>query len=81
MRTTLRLVRATVMLAILGMIGCSKPREPDERLAEMAQQSLEMQARQNERMAERSQQTVETSRQFVEEDSNARRKMAEARVT
>ncbi len=74
------LVRATVMLAILGMIGCSE-RDPDERLAELAQQSLETQARQNERMADQSQQTAETARHLVEEDAKARREIAQTHAT
>jgi hypothetical protein len=80
MRKTTSLIRVTMTLIVLGMIGCGKP-DRDERLAEMAKHSVETQAKQNEQMADQSQQTAETARHLVEEDAKARREIADAHAT
>ncbi len=74
-----------IAIAILLVVvsGCSGP--PDERLAEMAQQTVAEQVRQNERMADQSQAVVEESHQLaeaakelVERDAEARRELIAA---
>ena len=79
MPKTLRLCRAKLMMALLLAAGCSD--SPDERLAELAEQSLRQQASQNERLAQQSKQIAEASRHLVENDSEARKEMIAAHAT
>ena len=79
MPKTLGMHRAKLMMALLLTTGCADSR--DDRLAEMAQQSLREQARQNERLTKQSQQIAEASRHLIENDSRARRDMIAAHTT
>jgi hypothetical protein len=70
-------------LLMLGVGGCG--RAPDERLADLAQQSMVEQRKQNDRMADQSQAVVEESHQLaetakalVEHDAEARRELIAA---
>ena len=72
---------AVLLLATIG--GCG--RSPDERLADLAQQSMTEQRKQNDRMADQSQAVVEESHQLaetakalVEHDAEARRELIAA---
>lgn len=67
------------MMVLLLAAGCSD--SPDERLAELAEQSLRQQASQNERLAEQSKQIAEASRHLVKNDSEARKEMIAAHAT
>ena len=77
------MVAAVILLATIA--GCG--RSPDERLAEMAQQTVAEQGRQNDRMADQSQAVVEESHQLaeaakelVEHDAEARRELIAAQT-
>ena len=82
----LRIVTMVAALILLATIaGCG--RSPDERLAEMAQQTVAEQARQNDRMADQSQAVVEESSQLataakelVQSDAEARRELIAAQT-
>jgi hypothetical protein len=64
------------LIPLLGLApGCSKP--PDERVVEMAKQSLETQARQNDRLVEQNKQVIEASKELVAADAKARGEMAD----
>lgn len=79
MRNKGRPGRPLALLIMLTMTaGCHDP--PDARLAELAQRSLDEQARQNERLAEQSRQIAEASKQLVEADAQSRRKMVESQA-
>jgi hypothetical protein len=79
MPKTLGMRRAKLMMALLLATGCADSR--DDRLAEMAQQSLREQARQNERLTKQSQQIAEASKHLVENDARARKEMIAAHAT
>jgi hypothetical protein len=64
-----------MLLAIGLLAGCSK--SPDERIAEIAQQSLDAQSRQNDRLVQQNQQVIEASKELVAADAQARTEMAE----
>jgi hypothetical protein len=73
----------SVLLVIVG--GCSGP--PDERLAEMAQQTVAEQSIQNQRMADQSEavvkeshQLAEAAKELVERDAEARRELIAAQT-
>ena len=70
---------AMLMMTLLLVTGCAD--SPDERLAELAEQSLRQQASQNEQLAEQSKQIAEASRHLVENDSQARKEMIAAHAT
>lgn len=72
-----------VAILLAAFAGCSGP--PDERLAEMAQQTTAEQSRQNQRMADQSEAIVEEShelalaaKELVERDAEARRELIAA---
>ena len=72
---------ALLMLGVVGGCGSS----PDERLAELAQQSMSEQRKQNDRMADQSQavvaeshQLAEAAKEMVEHDAEARRELIAA---
>ena len=72
---------AVLLLATIG--GCG--RSADERLADLAQQTMTEQVRQNDRMADQSQAVVEeshqlakTAKELVEHDAEARRELIAA---
>ena len=68
--------RRMIPVLLIGLTtGCSQP--PDARIAEMAKQSLETQARQNDRLAEQHKQVVEASKELVAADAKARSEMAD----
>ena len=72
--------RMTLLAALaLAATGCSS--ESDARLAWLAEQSVEAQARQNEEMARQSRQVAEASQALVEADAQARREMIEAQAS
>jgi hypothetical protein len=63
--------RGIAFMLLIGLTaGCSKP--PDERVVEMAKQSLETQARQNDRLVEQNKQVIEASKELVAADAKAR---------
>jgi predicted small lipoprotein YifL len=71
------------VLLLATIVGCG--REPDERLADFAQQTMSEQVRQNDRMADQSQavvaeshQLAETAKELVEHDAEARRELIAA---
>ncbi len=70
---------AMLTMTLLLATGCADSR--DDRLAEMAQQSMREQARQNERLTSQSQQIAEASKHLVENDSQARKEMIAAHAT
>ena len=72
--------RKTWVLIVLMplLIGCEPDR--DQRLVEMANQSLTTQARQNERLAEQSRVVAEASRELVAADAQARSEMIAAQA-
>ena len=80
----LRRVAMCLALLLLGVVGgCGS--SPDERLADLAQQTMTEQRKQNDRMADQSQavvaeshQLAETAKQLVEHDAEARREMIAA---
>jgi hypothetical protein len=80
----LRRVAMCLALLMLGVVGgCG--RSADERLADLAQQTMTEQVRQNDRMADQSQAVVEESHQLaetakalVEHDAEARRELIAA---
>jgi DNA repair exonuclease SbcCD ATPase subunit len=80
----LRRVAMCLALLLLGVVGgCGS--SPDERLADLAQQSITEQRKQNDRMADQSQavveeshQLAETAKQLVEHDAEARRELIAA---
>jgi hypothetical protein len=79
----LRRVAMCLALLMLGVGGCG--RAPDERLADLAQQSMVEQRKQNDRIADQSQAVVEESHQLaetakalVEHDAEARRELIAA---
>ncbi|MDF1845507.1 MAG: hypothetical protein P1U77_29210 [Rubripirellula sp.] len=89
MKLTIPLPRLTahlVPLALLAAIGCSKsPDYRDQRLAEMAQQTVSEQVKQNDRMADQaeavvaeSHQLAEAAKELVERDAEARRELIAA---
>ena len=65
-------IMALVLIAVT-LSGCS----PDERLYEMAQESLDRQAEQNQVIADQSKQVTETTDSLVEADAQARQEFAE----
>ena len=83
-----RLPRRTILAALtltltLTAVGCSPA--PDPRLAELARQSLDQQARQNEQMAQQSQTVIQQSQRLteaaqalVEKDAVARQELIQA---
>ena len=82
-----RLIPATLLIPWIA-VGCSTAVEPDERLADVTQKSLEQQARQNEFIADQaksvanqSQSVVATAKELVQSDAEARREMIEATST
>ena len=75
------MVAAVLLLATIG--GCG--RSPDERLADLAQQTMSEQVRQNDRMADQSQavvaeshQLAEAAKELVARDAEARRELIAA---
>jgi hypothetical protein len=81
-----RLIAYLVPLALLAAIGCSKsPDYRDQRLAEMAQETVAEQVKQNDRMADQaeavvaeSHQLAEAAKELVERDAEARRELIAA---
>lgn len=75
-----------VPLALLAAIGCGdSPDYRDQRLAEMAQQTVAEQVKQNSRMADQSEaivaeshQLAEAAKELVEQDAEARRELIAA---
>ncbi len=72
-----------VATLLTAFAGCSRP--PDERLAEMAQQTMAEQIRQNQRMADQSEaivaeshQLAEAAKDLVQRDADARRELIAA---
>jgi len=65
-----------LMVIVLFVMGCGD--SPDERLAELANWSLNQQARQNERLAEQTKQIAEASKQLVEADAESRERLIES---
>ena len=89
MKLTIPLRRLATYLAplvLLAAIGCSKsPDYRDQRLAEMAQQTVAEQVKQNDRMADQSEAVVKEShglalaaKELVEKDAEARRELIAA---
>ena len=83
MKQMIRPRSLTVAMLLAAFAGCSRP--SDERLAEMAQQTVAEQARQNDRMADQSEAIVEESHQLavaakelVQRDAEARRELIAA---
>lgn len=72
--------RPLVLAIMLTMVAGCHDTSPDTRLAELAQRSLDEQARQNERLAEQSRQIAEASKQLVEADAQSRRKLVESQA-
>jgi hypothetical protein len=73
-------MRRMMLLAALALAaGCGS--KSDARLAWLAEQSVEAQARQNEEMARQSRQVTEASQALVEADAQARREMIEAQAS
>ena len=69
--------KAWIAIALIPLlIGCVD--DPDQRLANMAERNLTVQARQNEQMAQHSQAVVEASRDLVAADAQARKEMVAA---
>ena len=77
MKQMIRPRSLTVAMLLAAFAGCSRP--PDERLAEMAQQTVAEQARQNDRMADQSEAIVEESHQLAEAAKELVQRDAEAR--
>lgn len=82
---TNRAMTGAATLILLTAIGCSRPPDRDQRLADLAQQAVEQQAKQNERMARQSQAVVEESHELAEAakelialDAETRREMVAA---
>ena len=80
-----QMIAMTVLLATNSCSSSRRPVTPDQRLTEMAQNSLEQQARQNETIARQSESVVqesrrlaETAKTLVEQDAEARREMISA---
>lgn len=73
-----RIMPWIVIALLLTLTGCVN--ESDERLSNMAEQSLATQARQNEQMAQQCQAVVEASRNLVAADAQARQEMIEAQA-
>ncbi|MBW3596967.1 MAG: hypothetical protein KY475_06795 [Planctomycetes bacterium] len=71
--------RVTLMAALSLASGCRD--QSDARLAWLAEQSVEAQARQNEEMARQSRQVAEASRALVEADAQARRELVETHAS
>lgn len=86
MKRITRAGRTVPALTLLAVIGCGPaPDMRDQRLADLAQQSTEQQAKQNEAMARQSQAVVEesqklaqTAEKLVESDAKARAEMVAA---
>jgi hypothetical protein len=66
-----------VVLTLILIAGCEPP-PSDERLARMAQQSVEQQAQQNEEMARLNREVAEGTGRLVEADSQARQELLAA---
>jgi hypothetical protein len=73
MAKTRLIVLAVFILMAMILSGCS----PDERLYEMAQESLDRQAEQNQVIADQSKQVSETTDNLVDADAQARKEFAE----
>ena len=73
MRTHTTLALLNVMAMMHMTIGCSKTES--ERLAEMAERSLQRQDSQNQRMADLQNEVAEGSRRLVEADAQSRQEM------
>ena len=73
--------RQAVLWIPLLLLAASCSSDADERLGQLAHQSLENQAKQNEQMARQSQQVTEASRDLVAADATARKEMIEAHGT
>ena len=74
MKRTLVAILMCAVMALTMLAGCTKP--VDERIAQMAQQSLDAQAQQNERLVQQNHQVIEASKELVSKDADARREMA-----
>ena len=80
-----QVIAMTVLLAADSCSSSRRPAAPDQRLTDLAQHSVEQQARQNETIARQSQAVVEESRRLaetaktlVEKDAEARRELVSA---
>ncbi len=80
-----QIIAMTILLATDGCSSSRRPVAPDQRLTDMAKNSLEQQARQNETIARQSESVVqesrrlaETAKTLVEQDAEARREMISA---
>ncbi|MBW3598912.1 MAG: hypothetical protein KY475_16770 [Planctomycetes bacterium] len=71
--------RMMLLAALALATGCRD--ESDARLAWLAEQSIEAQARQNEEMARQSRQVAEASQALVEADAQARRELVETHAS
>ena len=78
MRRILILWRASVLLAVVCVIGCSSP---DERYVELSRESVARQAEQNQQIARQSQQVAEAAHELVQADARARAELLEAQRT
>lgn len=65
--------RAVLVLILMTLSGC----DPDKRLYDLAEQSLDRQAEQNQVIAEQSKQVTQTTDSLVKADADARREFAE----
>ena len=64
---TCRLTTSAVLLMLLAVIGCDEPPDTrDQRLVDLAKESLKRQAEQNKQMADQSKAIVEESRKLAE---------------
>jgi hypothetical protein len=64
---------ALLMMLMFAVAGCSETQ--DERLTELARESLQQQAMQNQRLGEQSRQIAEAAERLVESDAEARREL------
>jgi len=66
-----------IFLTLTAIVGCEPP-APDDRLARMAEQSVEQQAQQNEEMARLNREVARGTNHLVEADSQARQELLAA---
>ena len=64
-----------LLLFLIVIVGCN---DQDERLSELARESLQQQSRQNDALARQNQQISEAARQLVESDAKARQELIAA---
>ena len=64
-----------ILFGLAWLAGC-RP-SPDERIAQLTQQSLDTQARQNDRLVQQNQLVIEASKELVAKDAEARAEMVD----